>query len=79
VRGVDLDPDVDEVDLRRALYAAGALEVMGIRRRPVEAIAAAGVLSESLSPEALVDVYYAADPDREAMVALWRRLLAEVA
>lgn len=79
VRGVDLDPDVDEADLRRALLAAGALEVMGIRRRPIEAAAAVGGLSESLSPEALVEAYYADDPDRDAMVALWRRHLAEVA
>lgn len=79
VRGVDLDPDVDEVDLRRALLAAGALEVMGLRRRPLEAIASVRGLSESLSPVELVEAFYADDPDRDAMVALWRQKLAEVA
>lgn len=78
VRGIDLDPDVDTADLRRALLAAGALEVMGIRRRAVEAPAASRAMSESLSPEALVEAHYADDADREAMVALWRRHLAEV-
>ena len=79
VRGIDLDPDIDESDLRRALLAAGALEVMGLRRRKVDAPAAARGLSESLSPEQLVEAYYAGDPERDAMVALWRRVLAEVA
>jgi exonuclease SbcD len=79
VRGVDLDPDVDEVDLRRALYAAGALEVMGMRRRPREGVASAGALSEDLSPEALLEAYFNGDPDREELVAMGRRLLAEVA
>lgn len=79
VRGVDLDPDVDEADLRRALYAAGALEVMGIRRRPREATASAGALSEDLSPEALLEAYFADDPDRDELVAMGRRILSEVA
>lgn len=79
VRGVDLDPDVDEADLRRALYAAGALEVMGIRRRPVDAAAVAGGLSETLSPVELVEAYFADDPDRDALVAMARRILEAVA
>lgn len=79
VRGVDLDPDVDEVELRRALMTAGALEVTGIRKRPTDSIAVVGGLSESLSPEQLVEAYYADDPDRDGMVATWRRLLEQVA
>lgn len=79
VRGVDLDPDVDEAELRRALYAAGALEVMGIRRRPVSGSEVAGGLSEDLAPEALLETYLEGDPDRDALVAMGRRILGEVA
>jgi exonuclease SbcD len=79
VRGVDLDPEVDEADLRRALYAAGALEVMGIRRRTVAKAALAGGLAEDLSPEQLLEAYFAGDPDRDDLVAIGRRILAEVA
>lgn len=79
VRGVDLDPDVDEADLRRALYAAGALEVMGMRRRPAAAVAVVGGLSEDLAPEQLLEAYFADDPDRDELVAMGRRILAEVA
>lgn len=79
VRGVDLDPDVDEVDLRRALYAAGALEVTGLRRRPAETAAPAGGLSESLSPEALLEAYFEGDPERDPLVAMGRRILEAVA
>jgi exonuclease SbcD len=78
VRGVDLDPDVDEAELRRALYAAGALEVMGIRRRPAEAVAAAGGLSETLTREQLLELYFEGDPDRDALVARGRRILEAV-
>jgi len=78
VRGVDLDPDVDELDLRRALYAAGALEVMGLRRRTVAETAAARAMGEDLSPEQLLTTYYEGDPDREALVAMGRRILAGV-
>jgi exonuclease SbcD len=78
VRGVDLDPDVDETELRRALYAAGALEVMGIRRRPIEAVAAAGGLSETMSREQLLEAYFEGDPDRDALVKRGRELLEAV-
>lgn len=78
VRGVELDPDVDERELRRALYAAGALEVMALSRRPPDTIAAVtGGLSETLSPIELIEAYFEGDPDRDELVALGRRLLSE--
>jgi hypothetical protein len=79
VRGIDLDPDVDTGDLRRELERAGAFWIAGIRTRPVEATAATGGMDESLAPEQLLEAYFADDPDRDALVAMGRRLLSEVA
>lgn len=79
VRGIDLDPDLDTGDLRRELERAGAFWVLGLRTRPVEATAPAGGMDETLTAEQAVETYFAGDPDRDAMVALCRRLLAEAA
>jgi hypothetical protein len=79
VRGIDLDPDVDTGDLRRELERAGAFWIAGLRTRPVEAAAPAGGMDESLAAEELAEQYFADDPDHDALVAISRRLLAEVA
>ena len=79
VRVRDLPPDADTAAVRRLLERAGAHAVTQIRTRPVEAEAPASGMDESLAAEALLEEYFAADPDREAIVATGRRLLAEVA
>lgn len=80
VRAIDLDPDVDVDDLRRALEAAGAFVVTNVRRRREErpdveasAIATAG------GPEDALAAYFEGDPDAEALVERGRGILAEVA
>ncbi len=79
VRCVDVDPAVDPVALRHRLVAEGAHAVTSIRTRPVEVVAAAGGMDESLAPEHLLEAFFEDDPDRDALVAMGRRLLAEVA
>jgi hypothetical protein len=51
---------------------------MGIRRRPAEAVAAAGGLSETLTREQLLELYFEGDADRDALVARGRRILEAV-
>lgn len=79
VRAIDLDPDVDETELRRALVAAGAFEVVQVTRRPVDAPEVVGGIDETLSPEAALEEYFADDPDRDALVELGREILTAVA
>lgn len=79
VRCIDVDPDVDPAALRHRLAAEGAHAVTSIRTRPVDAVMASGGMDESLSAEELLEQYLADDPDREALVAMGRRLFSEVA
>jgi exonuclease SbcD len=79
VRAVDVHPDVDVVQLRSDLEAAGAFEITEIRRLRPDAPEIAGGLSESLGPLEALSAYFADDPDRDALVALGRELLEAAA
>lgn len=79
VRVIDVAPEVDTAELRRHLEAAGAFDVQEIRRRPVARPTDVGGLSEGLTPHEALEEYFAGDDDREALVAMGRRILEEVA
>lgn len=79
VRCIDVDPDVDTGELRRVLEADGAFDVQEIRRRPVARPTDVGGLSEGLTPHEALSEYFAGDDDRDALVAMGRRILEEVA
>jgi DNA repair exonuclease SbcCD nuclease subunit len=79
VRVVNVPPEDDVAAVRRTLENLGAFAVTSIKARPLEVVEAAGGMSESLSAEELLEQDLAEHPDREALVALGRELLAEVA
>lgn len=79
VRVLDLPAEVDAGDVRATLERLGAFDVQEIRRRPpVPSGAAAGGLSEGLTPEAALEQYFDGDDDREALVATGRGILEAV-
>jgi len=79
VRVVNLPPEDDVADVRRALEENGAWDVQEIRRRPVTPAESVGGLSESLTAtEALLE-YFVGDVDVDALVDRGRAVLAEVA
>jgi exonuclease SbcD len=79
VRAVELDPDLDTADLKRALEAAGAFVVTETRRRALERPEAAGnAIADSATPEDALAAYFAGDPDAEALVARGREILEAV-
>jgi exonuclease SbcD len=75
VRAIDVHPDVDVVELRKDLEAAGAFEIASITQRRVDAPEIAGGMSESLGPIEALSAYFADDPEAEPLVALGRELL----
>ncbi len=79
VRLLDVHSDEDPALLRRTLESYGAFEVTEIRRRPIEASAIAGGLSESLTAQEALSAYFEGDPDAEVLVERGREILAEVA
>ena len=79
VRAIDVHPDVDVVQLRSDLEAAGAFEIVEIKRLRPSAPEIAGGLSESLAPLEALSAYFADDPDSEPLVALGRELLEAAA
>ncbi|CAN5613520.1 exonuclease subunit SbcD [soil metagenome] len=79
VRVINAPPDVPADDVVKALELAGTWDVTEVRRAPVETPASAGGMSESLSAEQALEVHFADDPDREALVERGRAVLAEVA
>lgn len=78
VRVLNMLPGDDSAEIRRALMSAGAHAIASIQTRPIEQAAPTGGMDESLAPEQLLEAYFADDPDREALVAEGRRILAEV-
>jgi exonuclease SbcD len=79
IRVLNVPPELETATMRRDLLAAGAHAVTQIRRQPAEAEAVTGGMDETLTAEQAVEAYFAGDADRDAMVALCRRLLAEAA
>lgn len=79
VRVVDLPPEVDAAWARRQLGAAGAFAVTTITTRVVEDVAVIGAMNETLTAEELLEADLADHPDRDALLALGRSILAEVA
>lgn len=79
VRVIDLDPAIDAGEVRRDLEAIGAWDVQEIRRRPADRPESAGGLSESLTATEALTEFFAGDADAEALLALGRSILAEVA
>lgn len=79
VRAIDVDPELDTDHLRRMLEADGAFEVASIQRAAADTPSVAGGLSETLTAEQALSAYFEADPDRDALLARGRELLAAVA
>lgn len=79
VRVVAWPNDRDTGEIRRLLEAAGAYAITDVRRARVDDIAPARGMDESLSAEQALDIHFADDPDRDALVALGREILAEAA
>jgi len=79
VRVLNAPPDVPVDEIVTGLEQAGAWDVVEVRRRPVETVAPAGAMSESLTAQQALEAFFAFDPDREALTELGRAILAEVA
>jgi exonuclease SbcD len=74
-----LDAEDDPAVIRAHLESYGPFEITEIRPFRAESAAAEGAMSESLAPAAALEAYFAADPDRDALVARGRQLLEEAA
>lgn len=79
VRAIELDPDVDVDELRRALEASGAFAVTNVRRRREERPDTdASVIASAGGPDEILAAYLEGDPDAESLIERGRAVLAEV-